>query len=443
MSDDLHDNCACQEYNELASRREFLMKSGGAVGAAAFAAAFPEWLPQVSIADAFIANRDVVVSIFLRGGADGLSLCVPFGDPEYYLGRPTLALPRPDSTDPNKVIALDNMFGLPQNLGGLFPAYQAGNLAVIHGSGLTYNTRSHFDAQRFMEVGKSNDPTVNTGWLGRHLATSTPARSDASLRAIGFSDGLVDTLKGGPKTLPIPNPAAYGLGGTSNKAARMTWLQTDYTSTLEPAKTAALDAIATINLLATLNLATYVPANGAVYPNTNLARGLKNTAGLIKADIGLEAAHLDIGGWDTHTQQAGGMAARMTELGGALTAFWLDCISSGLQQNITVVVVSEFGRNVRENGGLGTDHGRGTAVFALGRGIAGGRVITNNWMSLARENLQDQQDLKVSIDYRDVIAEIVKNRLGNNNLSVIFPGFVPTFRGVTKDAVSGKISSSL
>lgn len=442
MSDELHDNCACREYNELASRREFILKSGGAVGATAFAVAFPEWLPQVSIADAFVSNRDVVVSIFLRGGADGLTLCVPYGDPEYYSGRPTLAIPRPDSSATDKAIALDNMFGLPQNLSALFAAYQAGNLAVIHGAGLTYNTRSHFDAQRFMEVGKSNDPTVNTGWLGRHLATSTPVRADASLRAIGFSDGLVDTLKGGPKTLPIPNPSAYGLGGgTTTKNERMAWLQTDYLTTIEPAKTAALDAIATINLLATLNLSGYQPANGAVYPNTSLGRGLKNTAGLIKADIGVEAAHLDVNGWDTHTQQAGGMAARMNELGPALGAFWQDCIASGLQQDITVVVISEFGRNVRENGGLGTDHGRGTAVFAMGRQIAGGRVITQNWTSLARENLQDQQDLKVSIDYRDILAEIVKNRLGNNNLSVIFPGFVPTFRGVTKDAVAAAIAT--
>lgn len=442
MSSETHDDCACQEYNELTSRREFLLKSGGAVGATAFALSFPEWLPQVSLSDAFIANRDVVVSIFLRGGADGLSLCVPFGDPEYYTGRPTIAIPRPDSGAANKAIALDNMFGLPQNLSALYPAYLAGNLVVVHGAGLTFNTRSHFDAQRFMEVGKSNDPTVNTGWLGRHLATSTPARADASLRAIGFSDGLVDTLKGGPKTLPIPNPAAYGLGGsTTTRNERLTWLVNDYGTTLEPAKTAALDAVATINLLATLNLNAYAPANGAVYPNTGLGRGLKNTAGLIKADIGIEAAHLDIGGWDTHTQQVGAITTRMNELGGALGAFWQDCISSGLGQNITVVVVSEFGRNVRENGGAGTDHGRATAVFAMGRNISGGKVITNNWMSLARENLQDQQDLKVSIDYRDVLAEIVKNRLGNNNLDAIFPGFVPTFRGVTKDAVSARIAS--
>lgn len=441
MSSEPHDDCACQEYNDLTTRREFLLRSGGAVGATAFAAAFPEWLPQVSVSDAFIANRDVVVSIFLRGGADGLNLCVPFGDPEYYTGRPTIAIPRPDSSAANKAIALDNMFGLPPNLSALYAAYQAGNLAIVHGAGLTYSTRSHFDAQRFMEVGKSNDPTVNTGWLGRHLATSTPARADASLRAIGFSDGLVDTLKGGPKTLPIPNPASYGLGGSSaTRSSRLTWLQNDYASTLEPAKTAALDAVATINLLATLNLSAYVPANGAVYPNNGLGRGLKNTAGLIKADIGIEAAHLDIGGWDTHTNQTGGMAARMNELGGSLGAFWQDCVVSGLAQNITIVVISEFGRNVRENGGQGTDHGRGTAVFAMGRNINGGRVITNNWQSLARENLQDQQDLKVSIDYRDVLAEIVQNRLGNSNLATIFPGFVPTFRGVTKDAVSPRIA---
>ena len=170
-------------------------------------------------------------------------------------------------------------------------------LAVVDGSGLTYSTRSHFDAQRFMEVGKSNDPTVNTGWLGRHLATSTPVRADASLRALGFSDGLVDTLKGGPKTLPIPNPASYGLSGSSStRSARQLWLENDYQATLEPARTAALDAIATINLLATLNLNAYQPANGAVYPNNGLGRGLRNTAGLIKADIGIEAAQLDVGG---------------------------------------------------------------------------------------------------------------------------------------------------
>jgi uncharacterized protein (DUF1501 family) len=314
--------------------------------------------------------------------------------------------------------------------------FQAGDLAVIHGAGLTYNTRSHFDAQHFMEVGKAADPSVGTGWLARHLATSTPSRANASLRGIGFADGLVDTLKGAPKTLPITDPANYGIAGTTTtRTARETWLQTDYSSTDEPVKTAALDALATINLLRTINISTYVPANGAVYANNSTARSLKSTAALIKADIGVEAVHIDVGGWDTHTQQdplAGAMAGRMTELSGALGAFWKDIIASGFAQTVTVVVISEFGRNVRENGGRGTDHGRGTAMFAMGRGISGGRIVTFNFKSLDRSNLADGQDLPVTIDYRDILAEILQNRLGNNNLSAIFPGYVPTFRGITK-----------
>lgn len=436
MSSESHDDCACHEYNELTSRREFLFKSGGIAGLSAMAFYFPEWLPQVSIADSYVANRDVIVSIFLRGGADGLSLCVPFGDPAYYQGRPTIAVPRPDTTSANRAIALDDFFGFPQSMKALVPAYQAGNLLVVHGTGLTYNTRSHFDAQHFMEVGKSNDASVNTGWLGRHLATSTPMRASASLRAVGMSDGLVDTLKGGPRTLPIPDPANYGISGSgSTRAAREAWFRQEYQASPEPVKSAAMDALGTIDLLRTLNIGSYAPANGAVYPNSGTGRGLKSTAALIKADIGVEAVHLDIGGWDTHTNQdplGGAMAQRMLELSSALGAFWQDIISAGSAQTVSVVVISEFGRNARENGSRGTDHGRGTAVFAMGQGIAGGRVLAPNWPGLARENLADGQDLKVVVDYRDVIAEIVDKRLGNQNLGVVFPGYAPVYRGVTK-----------
>jgi len=436
MSQPEHDSCACNEYNELTSRREFLGSAGGLSGAALYAWAYPEWLPKVSFADSFVASRDVIVSVFLRGGADGLSLCVPFGDPLYYTGRPTIAIPRPDSTSTNRGIALDDFFALPQGMRFLVPAYQAGDLLVVHGAGLTYNTRSHFDAQHYMEVGKANDSSVNTGWLGRHLATTSPMKNGASLRGIGFSDGLVDTLKGGPQVLPITDPANYGISGsTSTRDARTAWLQADYAQSIEPARTAAQDAINTINLLRSLNIGAYAPGNGAVYPNTGLARGLRSSAALIKADIGVEAVHLDIGGWDTHTDQNplnGGMNNQMVQLSGALGAFWQDCISSGLTQNVTVVVLSEFGRNVRENGSRGTDHGRATAMFAMGRGIRGGRVLTSNWRSLAQENLADRQDLSVTIDYRDVLGEIVQNRLGNSNLSTVFPGYVPAFRGVTK-----------
>ncbi|MBK8247716.1 MAG: DUF1501 domain-containing protein [Gemmatimonadetes bacterium] len=431
-----HDACACNEYNDLTSRRDFLATTGSLSGAAIFAWAHPEWLPKVSFADSFVAERDVIVSIFLRGGADGLSLCVPFGDPLYYTGRPTIAIPRPDSTAANRAIALDNFFGFPQGMRFLMPAYQAGNLLVVHGAGLTYNTRSHFDAQHYMELGKAADPNLNTGWLGRHLAMTSPMKNGASLRALTLADGLAETLKGSPQALPISDPANYGIAGsTATRTARQNWLAAEYGETIDPVKSAANDALNTINMLRSLNVAGYQPANGATYPNTGLGRGLRNTAALIKADIGVEAVHLDIGGWDTHTNQdplGGSMNGTMTQLSQAIGAFWQDSIASGLAQNVTVVVLSEFGRNVRENGSRGTDHGRATAMFALGRGINGGRVLTNNWRPLAQENLVDRQDLAVTIDHRDILAEIVQNRLGNTNLGVIFPGYTPVMRGVTK-----------
>ena len=430
-----HDACACDEYNELTTRRDFLGTSGGLSGAALFAWAYPDWLPKVSLADSFVASRDVVVSIFLRGGADGLSLCVPFGDPLYYSGRPTIAIPRPDSTAVNRAIALDDFFGFPQAMRFLVPAFQAKNLLVVHGAGLSYNTRSHFDAQHYMELGKAADSSVNTGWLGRHLAMTSPMKNDASLRAITISDGLAETLKGAPKALPISDPSNYGITGTTaTRGERQTWLGAEYGESVDPVKTAAQDALSTITMLRTLNVAGYQAANGAVYPNTGFGRGLRNSAALIKADIGVEAVHLDVGGWDTHTQQdplAGSMSNTMTQLSQALGAFWQDCIASGLTQNVTVVVISEFGRNVRENGSRGTDHGRGTAMFTMGRGINGGRVLTNNWQPLAPENLQDRQDLKVTIDHRDILAEVVQNRLGNTSLDVVFPGYTPVMRGVT------------
>ncbi|MGH7470602.1 MAG: DUF1501 domain-containing protein, partial [Longimicrobiales bacterium] len=202
MSEYNHDDCACNEYNEL-TRRQFLAGTAqGAVAATMFAPIFPEWLPQVTLAESSQSTRDVIVSVFLRGGADGLSLCVPFFDANYYTGRPTIAIPRPDSTAANRGIALDNSFAFPQAMSALMPAYTAGNLLVVHATGSIDPSRSHFDAQRYIEVGKPRDVNVATGWLGRHLATSTPMRSNAPLRALGLSSGLQKTLVGAPLTLP-------------------------------------------------------------------------------------------------------------------------------------------------------------------------------------------------------------------------------------------------
>jgi len=425
------DHEGCREYNEL-SRRQFVTWSAGA---ALLATVVPPWLPKVVLAESFAANRDVIISIFMRGGADGLTLCAPFSDPDYYAGRPTIAIPRPDSTAATKGIALDDRFMFPQAMSPLLEGYNNKELLVVHGTGSVDPSRSHFDAQRYMEVGKPRDPTIVTGWLGRHLASSTPVRTNAPLRALGIANGLAQTLVGAPQTLPIPNPANFNLGGSAaTRQERADWLKADYLGSLDPVKSAAIDAISTIDLLKAINFTGYAPANGAVYPTTAFGTSLRSAAALIKADIGVEAVQVDIGGWDTHSAQdpiAGSMYNTMGQFANAIGALYKDLIAGAQAQSVTVVMVSEFGRNARENGSKGTDHGRGNCMFAMGKNIAGGRVLTFNWVGLAKENLESGQDLKVTIDHRDILAEIVKNRLANDKLSFVFPDFVPTTRGAT------------
>jgi uncharacterized protein (DUF1501 family) len=334
-------------------------------------------------------------------------------------------------------VALDNYFGLPHAMRGpmgLHAVYMESDLLVAHATGQINNSRSHFDAMRYMEVGKPADPNIVTGWLGRHLASVPPMRTDAPLRALGLAQGLQKTLVGAPRTLPIPNPASFTLAGSaSTLAARMAFLQNNYQLEQEPVlKAAALDATNTITLLRTINFATYAPANGAVYPNTSFGRSLKSIATMIKADIGIEAAQVDLGGWDTHASQnpiapGGSMYNTMQNFSNSLGAFYFDVIAMGY--NVTVVALSEFGRNVRENGTNGTDHGRGSAAFVMGRNIAGGRVMAT-WPGLS--NLESNQDLRVTLDHRHILAEIVQNRLGNNDLGFVFPGFTPTNMGVTR-----------
>jgi uncharacterized protein (DUF1501 family) len=433
-----HDlDCGCQEYNEL-SRRQFLTASAG-VSAAAL---FPAWLPKIVMAKDFSSSRDIIISIFQRGGADGLSIAVPFADPNYYTARPTIRIPRPDSTDAARGVNLDGFFCFPQAMagglagtGGLMPAFQGQDLLVVHATGQLNVSRSHFDAQRYMEVGKPVDPTIITGWLGRHLASIPPLNPTAPLRAIGVSNGLQQTLVGGPLTLPIADPTNYSIGGSSaTQAARVAFLQGDYTGVPDPVGPSALNATNTIGLLKSVNFSGYQPANGAVYPNnSSFARALRSAAVLIKANVGIEAAQIDIGGWDTHSNQdplAGSMFKTMQDFSNSLGAFYADVIATGFP--VTVVVVSEFGRNVRENGSNGTDHGRGTTMFAMGKGIAGGRVLTKQWPTLATAKLADGQDLQVTVDYRDILSEIVQNRLANPNLGFVFPSWTPSFLGVTR-----------
>jgi uncharacterized protein (DUF1501 family) len=426
----------CTEYHELA-RRDFLMTAAG-FGISAF---LPSWLPRVVLAQSSNSARDIIVSVFLSGGTDGMSMVVPFGDPAYYTGRPTIAIPRPDAAGAGpKATALDDFFGFSPGMAPLMPAYTVGDLLVAHATGSVDTSRSHFDAQRYIEVGKPRDPRLASGWLGRHLATSTPLRSDAPLRALGLTTGLPQTLSGGPRTLPIPAPQTFTIGGAANTATtRAAWLASNHASAVEPVSANALDTTNTIALLQSINFAGYAPTGGAVYPDTGFGRALRSAAALIKADVGVEAIHAFNGGWDTHATQGtlpgvdgAAMHTKMLELANTLAAFHADVVRGTSSYGVTVVVISEFGRNARENGNRGTDHGRGNVAFAMGRKIAGGKVLTNGWPGLARENLESGQDLRVTLDHRDILAEIVQNRLGNPNLAVVFPDYTPRFRGVTK-----------
>ncbi|MDX2148780.1 MAG: DUF1501 domain-containing protein [Planctomycetota bacterium] len=428
-----HSSCndahACAEYNEL-SRRGFLARSAAvSIGALAASA----WLPRVALAREFRSTqRDVIVSIFLRGASDGLTLVPPHGESAYYAARPVVSVPAPGGS--GTAINLDGFFGLHPAFAPLMPAYQNNHLLVLHATGQSDTSRSHFQAQRVMELGDPADPLLNTGWLGRHLYSVDPIDPNALLRAVGISTGLQQHLVGGPRTLPIPNLDNFGLlGAASSTAARQDALSDMYATVADPLKAAALTTAGTIDLLNTINFAGYVPGGNAVYPNNGFGLSLKSAAALIKAQVGVEAIAVDLGGWDTHVAQGsvgGALDTLIQTLVNAIAAFYTDMIANAGNPTFTLVVVSEFGRRLNENGSAGTDHGHGNAMFVLGNCVTGGRVLAN-WPGLAPGDLFEGKDLAVTIDYRDILAEIIQNRLGNNDLGYIFPGFTPTFRGVT------------
>ena len=423
---DGRDDCECTNL----SRRKFLQRSSLATAAIATA---PAWMPRVALAQPrSLANgtTDTLVNIFLRGGMDGLTTCVPYGDGELYNRRPTLAITPPGTT--NGALDLDGFFGLPPAAAPLLPAYQNGHLAIVHATGSIDPTRSHFDAQKWVELGvpAANSTGVTTGWISRHLQTIPPMGSGL-LRAMALSDLLPRVFTGAPATLPIKTPSTFVMPGSPSTATkRRQTLSNMYQGEAPPLDTAAPSTFATIDLLATIDFAGYVPANGAIYPATTFGQSLKSAAALIKADIGIECIESDFGGWDLHNALGpitGSMAKNLDEFTKSLAAFELDLGST--IRRVTLVAMSEFGRRASENASAGLDHGHGNCMLVMGGHINGAQVMSQ-WPGLALANL-DQGDVANTIDHRDILAEILANRLGSTSLATIFPGYVPTFRGIT------------
>ena len=434
------DECGCADLREGTtrnvlearefSRRRFMQTTATGAAALAASAALPRVVLAARGGNPPATGRDVLAVVFLRGGMDGLTTCVPYGDPELYNRRPTLAITPPGTT--NGALDLDGFFGLAPAAAPFLQPYQSGKLAFVHATGSVDPSRSHFDAQKFMELGvlgaQSNG--VSTGWVGRYLQTIPPAGSGL-LRGLALSDILPRSFAGAPATLPVADPGTFTLPGTvSTKPLRRQTLRHMYAGEAYPLGAAALSTFDTIDLLATIDFAGYVPSNGAVYPATTFGTQMKTMAALIKANVGVECLEADLGGWDLHNQLGpltGAMASNLDQLSKAMLAFYLD-LGTGLDQ-VTLVAMSEFGRRAAQNASLGLDHGHGNCMLVMGGHVNGGQVI-RTWPGLATANL-DSGDLAITIDHRDILAEILQDRMACTNLATVFPNYTPTFRNVT------------
>jgi len=401
-----------------ASRREFFDRSKQAL--AALALSSPMWLPKRSQAVTAGGNGDIMVYIFLRGGMDGMSLVVPYGDPDYYNLRPTLSLPPPGSGTSGDAIDLDGYFGLSPIAAKLLTPYNDGALAFIPAAGSTNDTRSHFDAMKYMEFGNPDQNTLSdrSGYLGRYMAAKGGA---ANLRGMSVEYTLPYALYESPGTIPVPDPANFPFPGNANTLdLRRSKIENMYGATSDPLKTAGESGLATIDLLDTIDFENYQTSNGAEYGESFIGQRLRKVAAMVKASVGVETYSLDVNGWDTHDTQgnlSGTYADLMGGLSEALEAFYLDMQS--YLDGITLCVITEFGRTASENGSSGTDHGRASTTMVMGGNVQGGQ-IHGTWPTLAPPQL-DLGDLAVTTDYRDVMWEILSKRMGATDLASVFP----------------------
>ncbi|MGA2337135.1 MAG: DUF1501 domain-containing protein [Terriglobales bacterium] len=398
------------------TRRVFL--KGGAMSVVGMAAV-PGFLARAAMAaDAAQPYRRLVV-IFQRGAADGLNIVVPHGAAEYYTMRPTIAIPQRD------VIDLDGFFGLHPGMSALKPLWDARQLAIVHAAGSPDPTRSHFDAQDFMESGTPGVKSTEDGWLNRALVATGDPQKDAAFRAVALGTALPRMLSGQAPALAVGNVNDFGVAPRNPQAQPLA-------NTFESMYAASVDAVLhgtaqetfdAVKMLKAADPAKYRPAPGVVYPKGRFGDALKQTAQLVKANLGVQVAFTDIGGWDHHVNEGasdGQLGRLLKEFSVSLAAFWQDL--GALAEETVVVTMSEFGRTARENGTRGTDHGHANVMFVMGGAVRGGKVY-GRWPGLANEQLYEQRDLALTTDFRQVMAEAVARQLGNPRPERVFPGF--------------------
>jgi uncharacterized protein (DUF1501 family) len=400
-----------------ASRRGFM--KGGAL-ALVGTSVIPSFLMRSVMAEATTAqaNHKKLVVLFQRGAADGLNIVVPYQEKNYYSMRPTIAIPQKD------VLNLDGQFGLHPAMAAFKPLFDQGHLAIVHAAGSTDTTRSHFDAQDYMESGTPGVKATPDGWLNRALQVGPVQGKPSAFRAVALGTQVPRTLQGKLPAIAVNNLADFSVGG---KGPQTSPISNAFQAMYDESSDAVLhgtgqETFEAVKMLKSADPAHYQPAAGVNYPNTPFGNSLKQIAQLMKANLGVEAAFSDIGGWDTHQNQGasnGQLANRLKEFSEGIAAFWKDMGTDS--ENITLVTMSEFGRTAKQNGTGGTDHGHANAMFVLGGAVKGGKVY-GKWPGLNNDQLNEGRDLAVTTDFRRVLGEAAYKTLGAKNLETVFPG---------------------
>lgn len=374
-------------------------------------------------------NQEILLVVFLRGGMDGLSAVMPLaGDDRGYYENNRADVAIPVSGD-NGAIGLTDFFGLHPAGAPLHGLYQDQKLAIIHAAGLVSDTRSHFDAMKYMELGTPGSKSATNGWLTRHLQSAGNLPDNTIMPALSVGNLSPTSLAGSQETIGMTSPNSFSFGGNwryRDMQRQMVRNMYEGSSWLHDAGVQTLDAVDVVEYG---NPGSYTPENGATYPGNSFGRNLQTVAQMIKLQLGLQVATIDLGGWDTHEYQGNGgtgyFASHFGTLSSGLEALMTDLSNSGgtdHTKRLTVVVMSEFGRTFKQNASRGTDHGHGNVMFVLGGNVNGGQVY-GTWPGLHTDQLYDRRDLDITTDYRQVLSEILIRRMGNPNLGAIFPGY--------------------
>jgi len=399
------------------SRRAFV-KSGGV--AMIGMSTLPGFLRR-AVASTPSANRKKLVVLFQRGAADGLNIVVPFAEPNYYSIRPTIAIPSPRRGGDGVALDLDGFFGLHPSLAPLLPLFQKQQLAIVHAAGSPDTTRSHFDAQDYMESGTPGVKATDDGWLNRTLQRS-PEPDASPFRAVAMGANLPLTLRGVAPAIALPDIKQFRVFAQSPSIEG--GFEALYAQSVDQAlRGTGAETFEAIDMLRKADPSKFEPENGAMYPNGRVGQTMQQVAQLHKANIGLEVTFVDTGGWDNHVNEGGAqgqLANLLRDLGQSMAAFSQDM--GDRMEDIVVVTMSEFGRTAHENGNRGTDHGHANCMFVMGGAVKGGKVY-GQWPGLGPEQLNEGRDLKLTTDFRSVLGEVISGHLGTADLGAVFPGF--------------------